>query len=104
MLNILNLEQAKEWCKENLYECDSYMFPLDVAINNNLLIKINDNNFVAKETTTDTCTWIVDEVIQLSDEQMKENDLYCRYRFKAHAINYPENYTGMKYINAGLTI
>ena len=71
---------------------------------NNKMVTNTNGDFVTKETTTDTCTWIVDEVIQLSDEQMKENDLYCRYRFKAHAINYPKNYTGMKYINAGLTI
>lgn len=104
MLSILNLEQAKEWCKENLYECDSYMFPLDVAIKNNLLIKINDNHFAIKETTNENGTWVIDEIIQLSDEEMKEKDLYYKYRFKAHITNYTLDYDGIKTIHAGFNI
>ena len=32
MLQILNLEEAKTWSEKNLYETDSFMFPLDVAV------------------------------------------------------------------------
>ena len=40
MLQILNLEEAKEWSEKNLYESDLYLFPLNVAVKKGLLMGI----------------------------------------------------------------
>lgn len=104
MYKILNLEEAKEWSEKNLYEADSYMFPLNVAVKNGLLKEIDKEHFAVVEFENFGCTWVLDEVQELTDEEMKENNLWCRYRYKAHVIKAPEGYSGMTNINAGFNL
>ena len=44
-LQILNLQEAKEWSEKNLYEADSFLYPLKVAVNRGLLMKIDEEHF-----------------------------------------------------------
>ncbi|MDD3361539.1 MAG: hypothetical protein PHW34_07700 [Hespellia sp.] len=50
MLKILNLEEAKKWSNENLYEADSYLFPLEEAVKCGLLMEIDKEHFAITET------------------------------------------------------
>ena len=50
MSKILNLKEAKEWCEKNLYEADSFMFPLDVAVRRWLLKEIDKEHFEIVES------------------------------------------------------
>ena len=104
MLQILNLKEAKAWSEKNLYEADSFLYPLTVAVKRGLLLKIDEEHFAVVETTNFGCTWVLDEIRKLSDEEMQENDLYCRYRFKAHVTEHPEGYNGAMDINAGFNL
>ena len=104
MLQILNLEQAKQWSNENLYEADSFLFPLKVAVKNGLLIEIDKEHFAVAETESFGCIWKLDEIRKLSDEEMRTNDLSCRYRYKAHVIEHPQDYNGAMDINAGFNL
>lgn len=104
MLQILNLEEAKTWSEKNLYDADCYLFPLEKAVKNGLLMEIDKEHFAVVETTNFGCTWVLDEIRKLSDKEMKENDLYCRYRFKAHVTEYPEGYNGAMEMDAGFNI
>lgn len=104
MLEILNLEEARNWSEQNLYEADSYLSPLSVAVKKGLLMEIDKEHFAVVETTNFGCTWVLDEIRKLSDEEMKENDLYCRYRYKAHVTECPEGYKGAMEINAGFNL
>lgn len=104
MLQILNLEEAKEWSETNLYEADSYLFPLNVAVKRGLLMEIDKEHFAIVETECNDCTWVLDEIRKLSDEEMKEKDLYCRYRYKEHVIDAPQDYQGARYISAGFNL
>ena len=45
MKKILTINEAKEWYEKNLYEADSYMFPLDVAVRKGLLKEIDKEHF-----------------------------------------------------------
>ena len=103
-MKILNLEEAKEWSEKNLYDADCYLFPLEKAIKNELLLVIDKEHFAIVETTCFGCTWVIDEIKKLSDKEMKENDLYCRYRYKAHVTEHPEGYNGAMEINAGFNL
>lgn len=40
MKKTLNVEEAEKWAEKNLYESDSFMFPLDVAVRRGLLKKV----------------------------------------------------------------
>ncbi|MBQ4521629.1 MAG: hypothetical protein IJA10_01585 [Lachnospiraceae bacterium] len=104
MLQILNLEEAKVWSEKNLYEADCYLFPLSVAVKKGLLMEIDKEHFAVVETTSFGCTWVLDEIIKLTDEEMKENDLYCRYRYKAHVTEHPKGYNGAMEMNAGFNL
>ena len=104
MLQILNLKEAKAWCEKNLYEADSFLYPLTVAVKRGLLLRIDEAHYAVVETEQNGCTWVLDEIRKLSDEEMKENDLYCRYRFKAHVTEHPEGYNGAMDINAGFNL
>ena len=103
-MKILNLEEAKKWSEKNLYNADCYMFPLSVAVKNGLLMEIDNEHFAIVETENFGCTWVLDEIRKLSDEEMKENDLYCRYRFKAHVTEKPNNYHGVTEMNGGFNL
>ena len=76
MLQILNLAKAKAWSEKNLYEADSFLYPLKVAVNCGLLMEIDEEHFAVVETEHFGCTWVLDEIKRLSDEEMKELDLY----------------------------
>lgn len=104
MIKILNLEEAKTWSEKNLYDADCYMFPLSVAVKRGLLMEIDKEHFAIMETENFGCTWVLDEIRKLSDEEMKENDLYCRYRYKAHVTECPEDYEGTKELCAGFNL
>lgn len=104
MLQILNLEEAKEWSEKNLYESDSFLFPLNVAVKRGLLLEIDKEHFAIVETEANGCTWELDEIRKLSDKEMEENDLWCRYRYKEHITKYPEGYNGAMEHNAGFNL
>ncbi len=104
MLQILNMEEAKTWSNENLFEADAYMFLLDVAVRNGLLLQIDSEHFAVVETECFGCTWVLDEIRRLTDEEMKANDLYCRYRFKAHVTECPKDYVGVIDMEAGFNL
>ena len=104
MLQILNLEEAKQWSNENLYEADSFLFPLNIAVKRGILKEIDKEHFAVAEIERFDCTWKLDEIRKLSDEEMKANDLYCRYRYKAHVIEHPQDYNGAMDINAGFNL
>lgn len=104
MLQILNLEEAKAWSEENLYEADCYLFPLNVAVKRGLLMEIDKEHFAIVETTNFGCTWVLDEIRKLSDQEMKENNLYCRYRYKAHVTECPKGYEGTRQLCAGFNL
>ena len=102
MINILDLNEAKEWAEKNLFEADSFLFPLNVAVKNGLLLNIDDEHFAVKEVETKFCTWVVDSITRLSDEEMKKAELYHRYRYKAHAENCVPGYEGIREIDCGI--
>ena len=102
MMQILTLAEAKEWVLKNLYEADSYLFPLDAAVKQGLLVPVDGQRFAVKRVVTDVCTWVVDGITRLTDEQMAEHDLYCRYRYHAHAEDYDASYKGSKYLSCGI--
>lgn len=104
MLQILNYQEAKDWTEKNLYDADCFLYPVQVAVKNGLLIEIDTEHFAVVETTNFGCTWVLDEIRKLSDEEMKENDLYCRYRYKAHVTEHPDCYMGAMEVNAGFNL
>ena len=104
MLQILNLPEAKEWSERNLYEADSFLFPLNVAVKRGLLMEIDKEHFAVVETECNNCTWVLDEIRKLSDEEMEENDLSCRYRYKEHLVNAPKGYIGATEHDAGFNL
>ena len=106
MLQILNLQEAKEWSEKNLYEADSFLFPLDVAVKRGLLLAIDEEHFAVVETENKEtgCVWRLEEIKRLSDEEMKESNLFCRYRFKAYVLHAPKDYKGILDINAGFNL
>lgn len=103
MLQILNLKEAKEWAEKNC-ETDSYLFPLTIAVANGLLMEIDKEHFAVVETKSSCCTWVLDKIWKLTDEEMKEQDLYCRYRYIEHVVKAPEDYQGAREINAGFNL
>lgn len=104
MLIVLNTQEAKEWSEKNIYEADSLMDPLAVAVKRNLLMPVNDSYFVVVNTEYNGVTWVMDRVWRLTDKEMKEQDLYCRYRYEEHATDYPVGYRGSKVTKAGFNI
>lgn len=104
MLQILNLEEAKAWSEKNLYEADSFMFPLDVAVKRGLLMEIDKEHFAVVETEQNGCTFVIEEIWKLTDEEMKENNLYCRYRYKEKIVKHPEGYKGWMEHESGFNI
>lgn len=103
MYKVLDVKEAKEWAGKNLYEADNFMFPLDVAVKRGLLKPVGEEHYAVVEHEVNGCIWHLDEVRKLSDKEMKENDLYCRYRYKAHVISVPEGYAGATEICAGIS-
>ena len=103
MMQILTLAEATEWVKENLYEADSFLFPLNAAVKKGLLVPIDGQRFAVREVVTDVCTWVVDSITKLSDEEMAEHGLWCRYRYHAHAENYAADYQGIKILHCGIS-
>ena len=104
MLHILNLEEAKEWSEKNLYNADCFLFPLSVAVKRGLLKEIDKEHFAVVETENYGVTWVLDEIRRLSDEEMKENNLYCRYRYKEHVAKCPDGYIGAREMDAGFNL
>jgi len=104
MLQILNLQEARDWSEHNLYEADSFMFPLEVAVRRGLLIKIDNEHFAVTETEYNGCTCVIEKIWRLTDEEMKANDLYCRYRYKEKIIQCPKDYKGWMEHEAGFNL
>lgn len=106
LFDILNHKEATKWSNDNGYKIDcKNTTPIDLAVKSGALIEIDKEYFattIAKNEKTDT-TWILDEIWKLTDEEMKENDLYFRYRYKAHVVECPDEYDGVKAINAGFS-
>lgn len=104
MLQILNLEEAKAWSEKNLYEADSYMFPLSVAVKRGLLLSIDKEHFAVVETEQNGCTCVIEKIWKLTDKEMKDNDLSCRYRYKEKVVECPEGYDGWMEREAGFNL
>jgi len=104
MLIVLNTQEAKEWSEKNIYEADLFKSPLNVAVKRNLLMPVDESHYVIVNTEAHGVTWVIDKVWRLSDEEMEENDLYCRYRYKEHVVTYPDGYPGAKAREAGFNI
>lgn len=104
MLHILNLEEAIQWCKTNLHEAHCYLSPLSVSINHGLLMEVDSTHFAIVETESFDCTWKLDKIWKLTDEEMKANDLYCQYRYKEHVVKCPKGYDGLMKIEAGFNL
>lgn len=104
MLQILNLEEAKEWSEKNLYNADCYLFPLEKAVKNGLLMEIDKEHFAIVETEYNGCTCKIERIWKLTDEEMKANDLWCRYRYKEKVIKHPEGYSGWMEHEAGFNL
>ena len=73
MLQILNLAEAKAWSEKNLYEADSFLYPLKVAVNRGLLMKIDEEHFVRLKKEIDNL------VNKISQKVRKENS-YLKVR------------------------
>lgn len=104
MLEILNLKEAEKWTEENLYEADLYLFPLEVAVKNGLLVEIDKGYYAVRETECNGCTWVIDSVRKLTDEEMKANNLCLRYRYSEHVTEKPDGYQGVTEMNAGFDL
>lgn len=48
------------------------------------------------------CTWVVDDVYDLSDEEMEIRGLRYKTRYKAHAVETPDGYMGITELDAAL--
>lgn len=104
MLVVLNLKEAKEWCNRNLYDADSYLFPLDKAVKSGRLMEIDKEHFAIVETICFGYRWVLDKIWRLTDEEMEQNNLYCRYRYIEHLVDIPAGYTGATEHNAGFNV
>ena len=104
MLEVLNLPEARQWSEKNLYEANSYMYPLDVAVKRGLLLAIDEKHFAVVETEYNDCTCVIERIWKLTDEEMKENNLYCRYRYKEKIVKCPEGYRGWMEHEAGFNL
>lgn len=101
---ILNTQEAKEWVEKNLYEADLYLLPLERAVHTGLLIPIDNGYYVVKETVTNQCTWVIEEVRKLTAEEMAENNLCLPYRLTARIKECPDDYEGAREISAGIDL
>ncbi len=101
---ILNTQEAKKWVEKNMYEADLCLLPLERAVNTGLLIPIDKGYYVVKETVTNQCTWVIEEVRKLTAEEMAENNLYLPYRFTARIKECPDDYEGAREISAGFDL
>ena len=104
MLQILNLEEAKEWSEKNLYESDSFLFPLNVAVKRGLLLEIDKEHFAIVETEYNGCKYRLEKIWKLTDEEMQEHNLWCRYRYKETVIEHPTDYIGYMEHEAGFNL
>lgn len=104
MIQLLNLKEAKDWAEKNLMDADNYMFPVNIAVKRGLLKAINENTFAVVDYEQNGCVWHLDEVRRLSNKEMEEQDLYCRYRYRAHVTKAPEGYKGATTICAGFMV
>lgn len=104
MLEILNLEEARNWSEQNLYEADSYLSPLSVAVKKGLLMEIDKEHFAIAETEQNGCTCVIEKIWKLTDEEMKEHDLWCRYRYKEVITKHPTDYIGWMEHEAGFNL
>lgn len=69
------------------------------------LISIDETHFAVMITEDASgCTWKLDSIRRLTDEEMKAEDLYCRYRYHEHVIKAPEGYDGAMEIDAGFNL
>ena len=48
------------------------------------------------------CKWIVDSIYKVDAETMQKNDLIFCVRYRAHVIEAPKGYAGIREIDAGL--
>lgn len=69
-------------------------------------MKIDDTHFavIITENPVSGCRWMLDSIRRLTDEEMKAENLYCRYRYKEHVISAPEGYDGETEIDAGFNL
>lgn len=104
IFKIFNYEKATEWIKTVCR--DKGEISVDFAVKKGILIKIDEKHFVPTkaEHETSKCTWVLDRIWKLTDKEMQESDLYCRYRYKAHVEECPPGYTGVKEMCAGFNL
>ena len=110
MLSVMNMAETIEYLKKNLYEYDLYVLPIDAAVRLGSIIPVpvskgEAEHFVPAESTDSTgMVWKVEYIRRLTDDEMKAENLHCRYRYKVSAVNAPENHEGASSINAGFNI
>lgn len=59
--------------------------------------------FKGKTFTNFGCIWIIDDIYDLTDEQMQKYGLYYRTRIKAHIISSPQGYCGVTEMDCAFT-
>lgn len=74
------------------------------AIKDNKIMKIESDQYALVDYQYNGVSWHMDSIRRLSDREMREHDLFCRYRYKAHVTHAPVGYNGTKYVNAGIYI
>ena len=67
-------------------------------------MEIDKEHFAVVETEQNRCTFVIEEIWKLTDEEMKENNLYCRYRYKEKIVKHPEGYKGWMEHESGFNI
>ncbi len=107
MFRVMDIAETYEYLKENLYEYDAYVLPIDAAVKHGLIMPVPNRKdyFIPVELTDDTgVTWHVKNVRELTDGEMKEMDLHCRYRYESEVVNAPAGYGGSTLIRAGFNL
>ncbi len=106
MIKIMDIEETKTYLRNNFFEYDSYILPIDAAVKAGIIVPVPDrkDRFIPLEYEINGVTWHLNSVRKLTDEEMKENDLYLRYRYESEVVKAPLRYGGITLVEAGFDI
>lgn len=85
-------------------EAEQMFGSVQQAIKGNKIMKIEADHYALVDYEYNGVSWHMDSIRRLSDKEMREHDLFCRYRYKAHVTQAPVGYCGTKYVHAGIYI